>query len=421
MKRTFKVLLSLLLTLGSLISEARADEVTEWNQHMLDALIAANAGGIVATRHAAIVQAAVYDAVNGIQRRYTPIYVTAEAVPGASVRAAVVQAAYEVLVKLFPNQKADLDAKRAASLTAISSVGAAERSRSIIRGLAWGTRVANEIWARRSADGFNTVPAPYFGETGVGLWRATPPARAPFAAVQLGGTTPWVLQSAKQFTLPGPPALNSAKYAADFNEVKQIGSISSVTRTTAETAIARFWASGHSPSYFWNRVAVRLGEQRHTTIWENARLLALVNIAMADAGIAIWEAKVSYMFWRPITAIAMADLDGNSATTSDPNWLPLLATPPYAEYPSGLVGTSAAPAAVLANFFGPATPFVVDSNAMPGVTRYFPDFAAAIDELVNARIFSGIHFRFADEDARHLGASIGNYVSEIACRPLKVN
>ena len=415
MRNTVKAVLSIVAVMVNLTNVARADEVTEWNQIMLDSLIAGNVTGVVATRHAAIFQSAVYDAVNGIERRYTPIHVQPAAPPGASQRAAAVQAAYAILIKLFPTQT-NLDAKRTASLAGIASAEAVAHSQSIARGIQWGQTVADAIWAWRSADGFNPAPAPYFGVNAVGKWRSTPTAFAPFNAVQLGNTTPWVIQSATQFPLPGPPALDSAKYAADFNEVKQVGSLTSPSRTATQTDTARFWASANSPVYFWDHVAVQLAEERHNTFSENARLLALVNVAIADAGIAIWNAKLSYLFWRPITAIQLADTDGNIATTQDSSWTPLLATPPYPDYPSGLAGTSSAGATVLANFFGANTSFFLDSNGQPGVKRFYPDFSAALSEVVDTRIFSGIHFRFADEDARTLGTAIGNYVSANAAQ-----
>jgi hypothetical protein len=418
MKNPIRTLVCFVVVAANLTLLARADEVTQWNQHMLDALITGNVGGVVATRHAAIVQSAVYDAVNGIERRYTHIHVAPAAPPGASVRAAAIQAAYETLAKLFPAQKSDLDAKLAASLGAIASDEAVEHSQSIARGIEWGKTVADEIWAWRSADGFSPAPPANNGATGVGQWRPTPPAFLPFAAVQLGSTTPWIIASATQFPLPGPPALNSAEYTADFNEVKQLGSLTSITRTDTETAIANFWASANSPVYFWDRLALRLIEERHTTLSENARLLAMVNVAIADAGIAIWNAKLSYLFWRPMTAIRLADTDGNISTIQDAGWVPLLVNPPYPDYPSGLVGTSAAGAGILENFFGADTSFILESNAMPGVVRFYGDFDTALDEVVNARISAGIHFRFADEDARWLGAEIANYVMGNAFLPL---
>jgi hypothetical protein len=399
-----------------------ADEVTDWNRIMLDALRTGGVGGVIATRHAAIVQSAVYDAVNGIECRYQPVHVEPAAAPGASRRAAAVQAAYATLLKLFPSQQTDLNAKRAASLAAISSEEAVGNSQSIARGIEWGQQVADAIWTWRGTDGFTPAPPPFFGVAAPGQWRSTPPAFLPMAGVQFAFMPTWIINSPFQFPLSGPPPMNSPQYAADFNEVKMIGSASSPTRTADQTLAARFWASSSSPNLFWNRLAVSLGANRHTTLSENARLLAMLNVAMADAGITVWTAKYNYNFWRPITAVTLADTDANAATIPDPGWTPLIVTPPYPDYPSGLLGVSGAAVTVLANYFGANTPVVVETDstnpALIGVTRSFPSFPSALDELVAARIYSGIHFRTADADARQLGTSIANYIIGHAFQPL---
>jgi len=220
--------------------------------------------------------------------------------------------------------------------------------------------------------------------------------------------------------LAGPPALTSAEYATDFNEVKSLGSINSATRTDDQTLSARFWATASSPTYQWNRVAVALGAERHTTLSENARILALLNVTIADACIAVWRGKHDYMFWRPITAIRLATSDNNPATLEDATWAPLITTPPYPDYPSGLCGLAGAALTVLADYFGENSSFVVDSDAaaMAGVLRPFTSFAGAAGELVDARIVSGIHFRFADEDAIELGSGVADYILANACLPL---
>ena len=420
MKTAIRILL-LVVLLIQLQGIARADEVTDWNKIMLDTQRAAGIGGIVATRHSAIIQAAVYDAVNGIERRYTPIHVEPDAAPGASVRAAAIQAAYSALVQTVPVAlKPGLDAKREASLADIASAEAVEHSQSIARGIEWGQTVADAIVAWRNADGFTPAPPPNTGGLGVGQWRPTPPGNLPFAAVQLGFTTPWVIPSPLSFPIPGPPAMTSAQYTADFDEVKLLGSVGSVARTLDQTNAARFWASGNSPNYSWNTVAVRLGEERHTTLSENSRLLAMINIAIADTGITVWRWKYTYMFWRPITAIQLAGTDPNPFTIADPLWTPLITTPPYPDYPSGINGAGGAGLTVLSHFFGEDTSFWVDSDnpTQAGVIRNFPNFDAAKSELVETRIHSGIHFRFADQDARVLGTTIANYVIANAFQPL---
>jgi len=408
--RTLATLLLLVVCLVSMPVSALADEVTDWNAHLFSALITANVTGLAPTRPAAIMHSAIYDAVNGIERRYEPIHVTPAADPGASKRAAAVQAAYASLLNLFPSQQADLDAKRAASLASIASAEAVADSQSIARGIAWGQKVADEIWAWRLTDGFSPAPPAYSGGNLPGQWRSTPPAMLPFALLQFATMTPWVINSPSQFPLPGPSALTSSVYTADFNEVKSVGSLNSNSRTQVQTDIARFWGSANGPNYFWNRVAVRLAEERHTNLSESARLLALLNVSIADAGIAVWDSKKANIFWRPITAIRLADTDGNIATLEDLTWTPLLTTPPYPDYPSGLCGTSAGGIGVLSDFFGEKTPFYLDSNGMPGVVRSFPDFQSALNECIDARVFSGIHFRTADVDGGVLGTAVARYI-----------
>ena len=410
----------LAVVVGHVATLVRADEVTDWNQIMLDAIRTAASSPIVASRHAATVQAAVYDAHNGIEQRFGWIHVQPAAPAGASRRAAVVQAAYTSLALLYPAQGGTLAAKRSASLAAIGSEAAAENSRSIALGIEWGQAVANAVVAWRATDGFANVPAPNTGGLAIGQWRPTPTAFASFAAVQLGFTTTWVLPTPAHISLPGPPALTSAKYTADFNEVKLRGSLNSAARTADETLMARFWATASSPTFQWNRLAVALAAQRHTTLSENARLLCLLNVAIADSAIAVWRAKHDYMFWRPITAIQLASGDLNPATIEDAGWAPFITTPPYPDYPSGLCGLAGAALAVLVNAFGENTSFVVetDAAALPGVVRSFASFADAAEELVEARIVSGIHFRFADEDAIDFGARIGRYALSNACLPL---
>lgn len=405
----------------SIAPTARADEVTDWNQILLDAaLVPPATSPLVMTRVAAIVHAAVFDAVNGIERRYTPIHVDPAAPTGASRRAAAVQAAYATLVKLYPGQKTTFDARLAASLESIASGPAAEKSLSIAGGIEWGQTVADAIWTWRSIDGFTPAPPPFLGGLAVGQWRSTPPAFAPGAGPQFAYMTPWVIQSPSQFRPAGPPALTSERYTTDFNETKTIGRGSSLFRTSDQTTACLFWNTT-TASHLWNHVAVSLSDERHTTLSENARLFALLNIAIADAAIACWDAKYHYVFWRPITAITLAATDGNPGTEADPSWTPLLATPPHPEYPSGHSTGSGAAVTVLSDYFGEETPFGVISDTMVGVVRSFSSFSAALDEVSDARVFAGIHFRSACEDGRATGAGVANYVTGNSLQPIHGN
>ncbi len=411
---------TLLLLVGALAlapSETgivRADEVTDWNEHFLTAAHLAGTSPLITARLAAIVQTAVFDALNGIEQRFSPIHVTDQAPPGASRRAAVIQAAYATLAKIFPAQQATFDAERLASLSAL---GGFQHSVSVSRGLDWGQSVADQILAWRAQDGISPAPPPYLGGLAPGEWRPTPPAFLPAAAPQFATMTPWVIDSPDQFRPAGPPALTSAHYAADVNEVETLGSLTTQARTADQTLLARFWQSA-TVSYWWDSVAMELAAERGFSLSDNARLLAVLNVAIADASIACWDAKYHYVFWRPITAIQLADTDGNPDTIGDPAWLPLLVTPNFPDYPSGHATTSGAAGAVLAAFFGDESPVSFDSDGMPGVTRSFSSLSAAVQEIKDARVLGGIHFRTAVDDGQVVGQAVANYIVEHAAQPL---
>jgi hypothetical protein len=220
----------------------------------------------------------------------------------------------------------------------------------------------------------------------------------------------WVLDSQSQFRPSGPPALNSPQYTADYEETRTKGDINSVTRSADETAAALFW-NASTVTYDWNSVACRLAQQNNLTFTEEARMLAHLNLALADAGIACWDAKYHYLFWRPITAIRLGDTDGNDDTPIDAAWTPLLITPNHPEYPSGHSTTSGAAIQVLIGWFGDA-PIWIDSDVLPGAVRSFPSLSAAREEIADARVFGGIHFRTACDHGFATGSNVGQYVLE---------
>jgi membrane-associated phospholipid phosphatase len=429
LKRACELVISLAMLL--LVSSiARGDDVTDWNQHMLRAGTVGGTSPLVMSRVAAIVQASVFDAVNGIERKYAPVHVAPGGPAGASGRAAAVEAAYTALVALYPAQKGTFDARLAVSLTAIAN-DPHETSAGIASGIAWGKAAANGILSWRDTDGFLPNPPAFLGGTAVGEWRPTPPGFLSGAGPQFAYMTPWVIGTPSQFRPDGPPALTSARYTADFNETKSMGSISSPLRTADETIYSWFWAAS-TATYLWNHVADSLIErgdreedddsgrwgERRNSLLESARVLALLDLAMADAAIACWEAKYYYVFWRPVTAIPLADTDGNSATSPDPSWAPLFATPAHPEYPSGHSTVSGAAAAVLASFFGEKRHFTMDNDLLIGVTRSFRSFSQALDEVKNARIFAGIHFRSACDDGQTTGIQVANWVLDNALLPV---
>ena len=328
-------------------TEQRPNQVLEWNQIFIDTLIATNTANSSSQRLGAIVHTAIFDAYNGIERRYTPIFVqnvdgNGESLvpPGASRRAAVIAAAYTALVGLFPAQAQQLSDSYAASLAALSDDGR-EGGRSRKRGLAWGTDVARAVLAWRVADGFGASYPPFTGGTEVGQWRPIAPATA-MSAQGLAFTTPFVVASNTQFR-PGPPrALTSAMYTEDFNTVKALGRRTGSTRTDAQTALAPFWEG--NASVHWNQAANQIARANHLSLSRANRLLAVLNIAMADTALTIWSAKRHYganpaaVTWRPLTAITLADTDGIAETEPDPNWLPLVTTPSHPEYRGGTSG-----------------------------------------------------------------------------------
>ena len=401
-------------------ADAASDEVLDWNAVLRTAVASPlNTPPVSAPaqmRIGAIVHTAMFDALNGIERRYTPIHVTAEAPRGASRRAAVVQAAYTTLQALVPASSALYDEQLEASLANIADDSAVENGESIERGRAWGLQVANAVLAWRAADGFNPPAPPYLGSTEVGKWRPTPSGFAPGLLPSLATTLPFVIDSTATYRPAEPPALASAAYAADYNEVKAIGENTSAVRTADQTEAARFW-NGTSMT-FWNRAADSAARRRHTTMSENARLFALLNPAMADGIISTWAAKYSFELWRPVTAIRLGSTDGNAATEEKSTWTPVVATPPYPEYPAGHPTISGAAQAVLTSFFGGQLAVEGTSEGLPGVVRSWPSFSAAADEANLARIWAGIHFRTAVVTGRASGDAIGLYVVEHVAQPV---
>jgi hypothetical protein len=251
---------------------------------------------------------------------------------------------------------------------------------------------------------------------GVGVWRPTPPAFAPGFGITLGQVLPFVIPTTSTFRSAGPPALTSAEYAADVNEVQRVGRAVTMDRTADQTQAALFWA-GTAPT-FWNRAAVAAAMARNTSLSQNARLFALLNMAIADSNMTTFESKYFYRLWRPFHAITLADTDGNPGTAEEDGWMSLLPNPPYPEYTSGHQSISGAAATMLTAFFGGAMPVTGTSEGLPGVTRSWPSFEAAADDAFMARIWAGIHFRFAMRDTRVMTRQVVAYVLEHAAQPL---
>ena len=394
----FIVYLTAINLASSIAVPARADVVTDWNNAALDAIRSGNTPPPIASRNLAILHASIYDAVNGIARTNEP-YLVQSAVPASASRpAAASAAAHQALVNLFPANASSFDALHAAILAGIPD---SPQKRA---GIVWGEFVANQILVARANDGSDAVVPPPVG-SGPGVWVPTPPAFLPYLLPQWGFVVPFGMNSSSQFRPPGPPSLDSQDYAADYEEVKQLGALVGSTRTDDQTEIALFWADGagtETPPGHWNSIAHTIADARGNTLEENARLFALLNIAMADAAICSWDAKYTFDFWRPVTAIAFAE--------PQLNWTSFIVTPPFPDYTSGHSTFSAAAAAVLPLFYDTEDlPFTTGSDFLPGVFRSFSTCLDAAEEAAASRIYGGIHFRSASEDGLQAGTSIGEW------------
>ena len=385
-----------------------ADIVTRWNNVLLDAVRTVKPAPPVGSRAMAMVSLAVFDAVNSIDGKYTPYLSSVATSLSTSKEAAVAQAAYRTLSALFPTYQAALDNQLAASLGTIAN-GVDKTA-----GIALGNTVANAIIALRSTDG-STAVVPYVPGSNPGDWQPTPPAMAAPLLPQWPQVKPFGLTKGSQYRPPAPPALSSAAYATDLNQVKDLGSATSATRTADQTAIALFWAGGGgtaTPPGQWNMIAQAAAESKCLSIDETARMFATLNMALADAAITAWDAKYTFNMWRPVTAIHNADLDSNAATTKDATWTPLLTTPPFPTYISGHSTFSGAGAAVLAAFFGTdQVPFVLKSEVAGVGDRGFTGFQQAAAEAGISRVYGGIHFNFDNVAGLNAGAAVGKYIA----------
>jgi PAP2 superfamily len=381
---------------------AHADVVTEWNVTAIDA--SAQTNSLVQSRALAITHAAVFDAVNAIGGKYKPYLAEIKAPVGASQEAAAAVAAHAVLSWLFPAQKGMLDGALTSALAKVSD-GAAKED-----GVAVGKQAAEKYVATRGEDGY-TRKMDYTPSHGPGKWQPTPPAQAPMVMPQWAGVTPFVLTSPTELGVKGPPALDSAEFAKDVDEVRRLGARNSKERTADQTAAAIFWVI--NPTVPWNAAARATAVAKGTSVIENARIFALMNMAGADAYIASWAIKKQYGFWRPVTAIRTA------AQNPDPTWEPLLNTPAHPDYVSGHCIYSGAVARTLRQLFGDdGAKFSATFGGPNGVTRSYPGFAEAEKEVEEARVWGGIHFRTADEHGTALGHQIADLAVQRHMRPV---
>ena len=400
---------------------AAANEVTKWNEIAVTT-VNSQSSPLVSAAHAgpifvAMASGAVYGAVNAVDRHGRP-YLVDRSFPKADGNAAAATAAFTVLDALFPAQHTELLVAYDASLAAIAD-GASKS-----QGVAVGMMAADAMLAE-GHDGRAAIGCT-FGSGLPGVWQPLPGPSGPLCdpAAWIRDTVPFLIESPSQFRTAGPYPLTSAAYAADLNEIEAIGSLTSATRTAAQTHAAAFWQTNPSANY--NAMGRRFAEQFSLDLSNSARLLALLDLSSADALIAAWNDKYFWNFWRPITAIRHADMDGNPATAADPAWTPLfdpscgiaicgagpaLVTPPYPDQPSGATSVASAAMHAFASFFGTdEMTFYATSSRFPGEQRVFTRFSDLTNEVLEARIWAGIHFRNADVQAAALGRDVERYI-----------
>src|SRR5580704_1835064 len=388
-------------------SPAGADVITDWNQTAIAAMKAANVVGNPCTRNMAIMHVAMSDAVNTVQSKYTIYAAAGPANPSASAEAAAAGAAQRVLLQQLPGQKALIEQAFVETTKAIPE-GPARQA-----GITIGEKCAAAILADRAADGTN-VPDAYRPLTSPGTWiPTTPPLFAEYARAK-----PWVMKSADQVRPPPPPDLKSEHYAHDYNETKEMGAAKSIKRTANQTDAVKFWTQlNFGPA--WQEVARQLSAEKKLPLADNARLFALLNMGIANTFITDWDAKFTYNFWRPVTAIRNGDQDGNDATERDASWTSFNANPMHPEYPSQAGIIAGVAIGVLEAVFGPkpATAVVVTDLMDSKLQRRYGNAQQVADETMEVRIWGGIHFRNSLEVGYDMGQRIADFLVANSIKP----
>jgi hypothetical protein len=383
-----------------------ADVITDWNEKAVAAGYTARVTPGVSARNIAMVHIAMFEALNSIEPRYTPYRKQFTVMPGASRDAAAAAAAHHILVREYPDQAKELDKALEVALAAVTD----EQGK--VEGARLGEEAARAIRLERSTDGAN-APNTYRPYTTAGKYV---PTEFPVMSTW-GGVRPFSLKTGSQFRPPPPYPLTSKQWANDYIEVKKMGAKNGSARTAEQTEIARFWTLVGPATY--NPIARQLSAAKGLDMIENARLFALFSIAAADAGVAIFEAKYKYNFWRPVTAIRNGDMDGNGATERDPLWEPFIRTPMHPEYPCAHCTFQSTAASVLEAYFGSdSASFKLTSTTAPGVTRSFSKLSDYVAEVVNARVYDGVHYRTSGEAGAAMGRKIGQYTVQNFLKPI---
>jgi membrane-associated phospholipid phosphatase len=378
--------------------------VIAWNKELLHIVQTPGAqpATVHPTRSYAILHAAIYDAVVSITQDASPYLFSVPASRSARADASAAQAGHDTLVALYPKWKAALDQQLASELATIPN-GADKQ-----QGIQVGQTVVARLLAIRANDGSAVTPPPFVPGNKPGDYRPTPPNFAAPVFTTWGNVTPFVLNNAAQFRPGPPPALTSQAYAQAINEVKSLGQNTSTTRTPEQTVIGKFW--GGPIWNTWNEIAENAALAHHTNLETTARLFAVLNLSFADSTIAFYDAKYHYLLWRPITAIRLADTDGNPATVADPTWTPLAVTAPDPSYPGAHSTISMAGATVLSAFFGNQDQIRVTSDVLPGVVRTFTSYNDVATEAGLSRIYAGQHTRIDHEAGFALGHAVAQFV-----------
>ena len=386
------------------------DQVLVWNQHAyFELILTTGQAPPVAALHLAIVHGAIYDAVNAIDGGFESYLTSPPAEPWYSEDAAAATAAHKVLVWLLPGRTSQLDGYLEASLASIPD-GPSEDG-----GKAVGVAAGQAMISARTGDG--RFGSPSFTEGfDAGEWRPLAAGLAGNNFKWVGDVRPFLVPDASMFATDGPLPLTSAAYAAEFNQVKSLGSATSTTRTLDQTAMARFWTD-HATA-MWNRIFRQLSMSEGLSIAENARFFGMLYLSGADAAIACFQDKERWHFWRPQTAIVNADTDGNPATEADTSWTPLLGNPPYPDHPSGHNCLSSSIVETLKDFFGTNQMSFGATHATLGITRTFDHFSQAIAEIRLARVYGGIHFMTADAQGAALGKKVAKYREDHYFQPV---
>jgi hypothetical protein len=401
--------LRILATLGGLMFAviARGNTVLDWNAAMMNAIRTDNSSPTLSSRNLAILNIAVYDAINSITRTHQAYRFQPPVEGRPSLEAAAAAAGREILKTLYLPLGARAETLFEEQMALLPATQAKTN------GIRLGTEVAKLVLQWRQDDGANTQ-VPYIPDGKPGQWRRTPPFFRPPTDPHWRHVRPFGIPGAARFAAPPPPALDSSDYAAAFNEVKSLGALQSETRTAEQKQIAEFWSDFSytaMPPGHWHEIAAAIARNRNLPLAECARLFALLGIAHADAGIACWETKYRYNTWRPVTAIRRAAEDNNDATIPEAAWTSLLVSPPFPEYTSGHSSFSKAAATVLARFLGTDTvSFTAQSDTLPGVFRSYTSLSACADEVGMSRIYGGIHFQFANREGKRCGERIAEHV-----------